>query len=49
MAEGPTIAFVPFATPSSGVLVVFCDEGLKLGSNTRRLLGPAADLVARAA
>jgi leucyl aminopeptidase len=29
--------------------VVFCDEGLRLGTVTRRLLGPAAELVARAA
>ena len=49
MADGPTIGFAPFAMPSSGVLVVFCDDALKLGPVTRRLLGPAAALVARAA
>ncbi len=49
MADGPTVGFSSFALPSSGVLVVFCDEALKLGSVTRRLLGPAAALVARAA
>src|SRR5882672_1513771 len=49
MAEGPTVGFAPFAIPSSGVLVLFCDETLKLGPNTRRLLGAGADLVARAA
>jgi leucyl aminopeptidase len=49
MADGPTVGFSAFSLPSSGVLVVFCDEGLKLGSVTRRLLGPAAALVARAA
>jgi leucyl aminopeptidase len=49
MADGPTVGFSSFSLPSSGVLVVFCDEGLKLGSATRRLLGPAAALVARAA
>jgi leucyl aminopeptidase len=49
MADGPTVGFAPFATPTAGVLVVFCDDGLKLGATTRRLLGPAAALVARAA
>jgi leucyl aminopeptidase len=49
MADGPTIGFAPFAMPTAGVLVVFCDDALKLGAVTRRLLGPAAVLVARAA
>ena len=49
MADGPTIGFAPFATPTAGVLVVFCDETLRLGAVTRRLLGAAAALVARAA
>jgi leucyl aminopeptidase len=49
MADGPTVGFSTFSLPSSGVLVVFCDDGLRLGSATRRLLGPAAGLVARAA
>jgi leucyl aminopeptidase len=49
MADGPTVGFSPFALPSAGVLVVFCDDALKLGPVTRRLLGPAAALVARAA
>src|ERR1700722_14281126 len=48
MADGPTIGFAPFATPTSGVLVVFCDEALRLGPVTRRLLGAAGALVARA-
>ena len=49
MADGPIVGFSSFSLPSSGVLVVFCDEALKLGAATRRLLGPAAALVARAA
>jgi len=49
MADGPTIGFSEFAMPSTGVLVVFCDDSLKLGPATRRLLGAAAALVARAA
>jgi leucyl aminopeptidase len=48
MADGPTVGFSPFATPTEGVLVVFCDDALKLGAATRRLLGPAAAQVARA-
>jgi len=49
MADGPSVGFSSFSLPTAGVLVVFCDEGLRLGSATRRLLGPAAGLVARAA
>jgi leucyl aminopeptidase len=49
MADGPIVGFSAFSLPSSGVLVVFCDDALKLGPVTRRLLGPAAALVARAA
>jgi leucyl aminopeptidase len=49
MADGPTIGFAAFAMPTAGVLVVFCDETLRLGPVTRRLLGAAAPLVARAA
>src|SRR5262249_34973981 len=49
MADGPTVGFSSFSLPTTGVLVVFCDEGLRLGNVTRRLLGPAAALVARAA
>src|SRR5262249_20474976 len=49
MADGPTVGFAPFAIPSAGVLIVFCDETLKLGSQTRKLLGASADLVTRAA
>jgi leucyl aminopeptidase len=49
MADGPTVGFAPFALPATGVLVVFCDDALKLGPVTRRLLGPAAALIDRAA
>ena len=49
MADGPTVGFAPFATPTDGVLVVFCDDAVRLGPATRRLLGPAAALVGRAA
>ncbi len=43
------IDFSGFSAPSRGVLVVFCDESLKLGPATRKALGEAVDLVTRAA
>src|SRR5690242_14608743 len=49
MADAPKLVFAPFAAPSRGVLVVFCDDGLKFGPETRKILGAAADLVQRAA
>ena len=49
MADAPKLVFGPFAAPSRGILVVFCDDGLKFGPATLKLLGPTADLVQRAA
>ncbi len=49
MAAELKLEFAPIATPGKGVLVVFCEEGLKFGSATRNLLKPTGDLVARAA
>jgi leucyl aminopeptidase len=43
------LEFAPFATPPKGVLVLFCEEGVKFGSAARRVLGPTGDLVMRAA
>jgi leucyl aminopeptidase len=43
------LGFAPFTPPSQGVLVVFCEEGLKWGPGARKLLAPSGDLVARAA
>ena len=43
------LGFAPFATPGKGVLIVFCEEGLKLGSAARKALEPTGDLVTRAA
>jgi leucyl aminopeptidase len=43
------LEFAPLSTPPKGVLVVFCDEALKLGSATRQALAETGDLVARAA
>jgi leucyl aminopeptidase len=47
MSDAPKLGFAPFAAPSKGVLVVFCDDGLKLGPAARKVL--AGDLVPRAA
>ena len=49
MADAPKFVFGPFAAPSRGILVIFCDDGLNFGPATRKLLGAAADLVQRAA
>ncbi len=49
MPGAPKLDFAPFATPAKGVLVVFCEEGLKWGGAARKLLEPSGDLVARAA
>jgi leucyl aminopeptidase len=49
MSEGMKLAFAPFSTPTKGVLLVFCDDGLKVGPATRRVLGGASGLFERAA
>jgi leucyl aminopeptidase len=43
------IEFSGFPAPARGVLVVYCDEGLALGPESRKALGEANDLVGRAA
>ena len=43
------LGFSPLAGAGRGVLVVFCDDELKFGTATKKLLGPAAGQVARAA
>ena len=49
MADARKLAFAPFAAPAKGVLVLFCEEGLKFGPATRKALAPTGDLVQRAA
>jgi leucyl aminopeptidase len=49
MTDAVKVGFVPFSTAPRGILVVFCDDALKLGETTRKVLGTAADLVKRAA
>jgi Leucyl aminopeptidase len=50
MTDAFKVGFGPFTAPSKGVVFVFCDEGLKFGPATRRILGAAVvDQVARVA
>ncbi len=49
MPDAVKVGFVPFSTAPRGILVIFCDDTLKFGAATRKALGAAADLVARAA
>jgi len=44
-----SLGFSAFAVPTKGVLLVLCDDKLKLGPQTRKALGRAADLFQRAA
>ena len=43
------LEFVPFSKPVIGVLIVFCEDGLKFGPAARAALQSAGDLVTRAA
>src|SRR5437667_6490133 len=49
MSAALKLQFVPLAMPAKGVLVVFCEEGLKFGAAGRTILLPTGDLVTRAA
>ena len=49
MADNGKLAFERFAAPAKGVLVMFCEEGLKFGPAARTALGPTGNLVQRAA
>src|SRR5476649_2149795 len=53
MTDALKLGFGPFSAPAkvgaTGVLIVFCDDGLKFGPATSKALGSAACLVARAA
>ena len=49
MSDALKLGFAPFAAPTKGVLIVFCDDALKFGPATARALGAAVALVARAA
>ncbi len=49
MAGDLKLEFSSFRRPSAGVLIAFCDNSLKFGTATRRILGNAADAVGKAA
>jgi leucyl aminopeptidase len=53
MTDALKLGFGPFTAPAklaaTGVLIVFCDDGLKFGPATTKALGSASGLVARAA
>jgi leucyl aminopeptidase len=49
MPDAVKVGFVPFSTAPRGILVVFCDDTLKLGATTRKALGAFAGIVERVA
>ena len=49
MSDTVKVGFVPFSAAPRGVLVVFCDDALKLGAASRKALGAAANTIKRAA
>ncbi len=49
MSDARKLEFAPFSAPPKGVLVVFCEEGLKLGRITAKALSGTGDLIKRAA
>ena len=49
MSDAVKVGFVPFSAAPRGILVVFCDDALKFGPATRKVLGAADNLVKRAA
>ena len=49
MPDAVKVGFVPFSASLRGILVVFCDDTLKLGPAASKALGKAADTIKRAA
>jgi leucyl aminopeptidase len=49
MSDAVKVGFVPFSAVPRGILVVFCDDALRIGAATRKTLGDAAELLKRAA
>ncbi|WP_027551425.1 leucyl aminopeptidase [Bradyrhizobium sp. Cp5.3] len=49
MSDAIKVGFVPLAAAPRGILVVFCDDSLKVGPATAKALGAANELVKRAA
>ena len=49
MSDAVKVGFVSFSAAPRGILVVFCDDGLKFGAASRKALGAAENQVKRAA
>jgi leucyl aminopeptidase len=49
MSDAVKVGFVPLSAAARGILVVFCDDALRIGAATRKALGSAAELIKRAA
>ena len=49
MSDAVKVGFASFSTAPRDVLVVFCDDALKFGAATRKMLGAGVALVRRAA
>src|SRR5215475_14915470 len=49
MSDAVKVGFVPFSTAPRGTLVAFCDDALKFGPGTQKILEKAEGLVRRAA
>jgi leucyl aminopeptidase len=49
MPDAVKVGFVPLSATPRGILVVFCDDTLRIGPATRKALNSAADLIKRAA
>jgi leucyl aminopeptidase len=49
MADARKLGFAPFSGAPKGVLILFCEEGLKFGPAARKALAPTGDLIKRAA
>jgi leucyl aminopeptidase len=49
MAKDLKLGFAPFRAPSKGILIVFCDDSLKVGAATRKIMGKMAEQLPAAA
>jgi leucyl aminopeptidase len=49
MSGALKLEFAPLTAPPKGVLILFCEEGLKFSSAARRIIEPTGDLITRAA
>src|SRR5262245_59805278 len=49
MTDAVKVGFVPLSSAARGILVVFCDDSLRIGAAARKALGGNGDLIKRAA